>query len=75
LLVGLNALEGKAGTLPFWLQEDWLSNRENWNQYYDGLKESTENLSERQIVLMGEDKRLQGLQPWGSILNRNIPRP
>jgi len=75
LLVGLNALEGKAGTLPFWLQEDWLSNRENWNQYYDGLKESTENLSERQIVLMGEDKRLQGLQPWGSILDRNVPRP
>jgi hypothetical protein len=75
LLVGLNALEGKAGTLPFWLQEDWLSNRENWNQYYDGLKESTENLRERQIVLMGEDKRLQGLQPWGSILDRNVPRP
>jgi len=75
LLVGLNALEGKAGTLPFWLQEDWLSNRENWNQYYDGLKESTENLRERQIVLMGGDKRLQGLQPWGSTLGRNIPRP
>jgi hypothetical protein len=75
LMVGLNALEGKAGTLPFWLQEDWLSNRENWNQYYDGLKESTENLRERQIIMMGEDKRLQGLQPWGSILDRNIPRP
>ncbi len=73
LLIGLNALEGKAGTLPNWLQTDWMSNRTNWDGFYDSLVESTQPLATRSAIVMGDEKRLLGLQPWGLVLSRNAP--
>ncbi len=73
LLIGLNALEGKAGTLPNWLQTDWMSNRTNWDEFYDSLVESTQPLATRSIIVLGDEKQLLGLQPWGLVLSRNAP--
>ncbi len=73
LLIGLNALEGKAGTLQNWLQTDWMSNRTNWDGFYDSLVESTQPLATRSVIVMGDEKRLLGLQPWGLVLSRNTP--
>ena len=73
LLIGLNALEGKAGTLPDWLQTDWMSNRTNWAEFYDSLVDSTKPLAARSIIVMGDEKQLLGLQPWGLVLSRNKP--
>ncbi len=73
LLIGLNALEGKAGTLQNWLQTDWMSNRTNWDEFYDSLVESTQPLATRLTIVMGDEKRLLGLQPWGLVLSRNTP--
>jgi hypothetical protein len=73
LLIGLNALEGKAGALPNWLQTDWMSNRTNWDEFYDSLLESTKPLATRSIIVMGDEKQLLGLQPWGLVLSRNAP--
>ncbi len=73
LLIGLNALEGKAGTLPNWLQTDWMSNRTNWDEFYDSLVESTQPLATRSMIVMGDEKQLLGLQPWGLVLSRNTP--
>ncbi len=73
LLIGLNALEGKAGTLQNWLQTDWMSNRTNWDEFYDSLVESTQPLATRSAIVMGDEKRLLGLQPWGLVLSRNTP--
>jgi len=74
LLIGLNALEGKAGALPDWLQTDWMSNRTNWDEFYDSLLESTKPLATRSIIVMGEERQLLGLQPWGLVLSRNAPQ-
>ncbi len=73
LLIGLNALEGKAGTLQNWLQTDWMSNRTNWDEFYDSLVESTQPLATRLTIVMGDEKQLLGLQPWGLVLSRNTP--
>ncbi len=73
LLIGLNALEGKAGTLPNWLQTDWMSNHTNWDEFYDSLVESTQPLATRSVIVMGDEKQLLGLQPWGLVLSRNTP--
>jgi len=73
LLIGLNALEGKAGTLSNWLQTDWMSNRTNWDEFYDSLVESTQPLATRSVIIMGDEKQLLGLQPWGLVLSRNTP--
>ncbi len=73
LLIGLNALEGKAGTLPNWLQTDWMSNRTNWDEFYYSLVKSTQPLATRSAIVMGDEKRLLGLQPWGLVLSRNAP--
>jgi hypothetical protein len=73
LLIGLNALEGKAGSLPNWLQTDWMSNRTNWDEFYDSLVESTQPLAARSVIVMGDEKQLLGLQPWGLVLSRNAP--
>ncbi len=73
LLIGLNALEGKTGTLPNWLQTDWMSNRTNWDEFYDSLVESTQPLATRSVIVMGDEKQLLGLQPWGLVLSRNTP--
>ena len=75
LLIGLNALEGKAGTLPNWLQTDWMSNRTNWDEFYESLVESTQPLAVRSVIVMGDEKQLLGLQPWGLVLSRNAPLP
>ncbi len=73
LLIGLNALEGKAGTLQNWLQTDWMSNRTNWDEFYDSLAKSTQPLATRSAIVMGDEKQLLGLQPWGLVLSRNTP--
>jgi len=75
LLIGLNALEGKAGSLPNWLQTDWMSNRTNWDEFYGSLVESTQPLAARSVIVMGDEKQLLGLQPWGLVLSRNAPLP
>jgi hypothetical protein len=75
LLIGLNALEGKAGSLPNWLQTDWMSNRTNWDEFYDSLVESTQPLAARSVIVMGDEKQLVGLQPWGLVLSRNVSLP
>ena len=75
LLIGLNALEGKAGSLPNWLQTDWMSNRTNWDEFYGSLVESTQLLAARSVIVMGDEKQLVGLQPWGLVLSRNAPLP
>ena len=73
LLLGLNALEGKAGYLPDWLQTDWLSNRVNWADLYEALDTSTGEISSRTVIQMGSDRQLVGFQPWSSLLSRNAP--
>ena len=75
LLIGLNSLEGKAGSLPNWLQTDWMSNRTNWDEFYGSLVESTQPLAARSVIVMGDEKQLLGLQPWGLVLSRNAPLP
>ena len=75
LLIGLNALEGKAGSLPNWLQTDWMSNRTNWDEFYESLVESTQPLAARSVIVMGDERQLLGLQPWGLVLSRNAPLP
>ncbi len=75
LLIGLNALEGKAGTLQNWLQTDWMSNRTNWDEFYDSLVESTQPLATRLVIVMGDEKQLLGFQPWGLVLSRNTTLP
>ena len=75
LLIGINGLEGKAGSLPNWLQTDWMSNRTNWDEFYGSLLESTRPLASRSVIVMGDEKQLLGLQPWGLVLSRNAPLP
>ena len=75
LLIGLNALEGNAGSLPNWLQTDWMSNRSNWDEYYESLVDSTQPLAARSVIVMGDERQLLGLQPWGLVLSRNAPLP
>jgi hypothetical protein len=75
LLIGLNSLEGKAGSLPIWLQTDWMSNRTNWDEFYGSLVGSTQLLAARSVIVMGDEKQLLGLQPWGLVLSRNAPLP
>ena len=75
LLLGLNALEGKAGYVPEWLQTDWLSNRSNWNEYFDALDASSDLLGNRAVIQMGPERQLVGLQPWSMVLGRNTPLP
>jgi hypothetical protein len=73
LLIGLNALEGNAGSLPNWLQTDWMSNRTNWDEFYESLVESTQPLTARLVIVMGEEKQLLGLQPWALVLDKSAP--
>ena len=75
LLLGLNALEGKAGYLPDWLQTDWLSNRVNWADFYEALDASTGVISNRMVIQMGSNRQLVGFQPWSSLLSRNALLP
>ena len=75
LLLGLNALEGKSGRLPEWLQTDWFSNRANWNEYFDALNTSTDSIANRTVIQMGANRELVGLQSWSSLLGRNAPLP
>ena len=73
LLIGLNALEGKAGSIPNWLQTDWMSNRTNWDEFYESLVDSTQPLAARSVIVMGEEKQLLGLQPWALVLDKSAP--
>lgn len=75
LLVGLSGLEGQVGSLPSWLQTDWLSNRQNWDDFYGSLVDSTAGIRGRTVVLMDTDGQVAGLATWGSLLDRNAPRP
>ena len=73
LLAGLTGLEGQTGTLPTWLQTDWLSNTVNWEDFYPSLVDSTANIRSRNVILMNGDGQVVGLSPWGSLLERNRP--
>jgi hypothetical protein len=75
LLIGLNALEGKAGSLRNWLQTDWMSDRTNWDEFYESLVDSTQPLAARSVIVMGAERQLLGLQTWGLVLSRNAPLP
>jgi hypothetical protein len=37
--------------------------------------ESTRPLASRSVIVMGDEKQLLGLQPWGLVLSRNAPLP
>lgn len=73
LLVGLNGLEGQAGTLPVWLGTDWLSNQRTWESFYPSLVDTTGGISRRTVILMDPDYGVAGLAPWGAVLERYRP--
>lgn len=70
-LIGLNALEGKDGSLPAWLQTEWISHRINWDKFYESLVESTQPLTTRSVMIMGDERQLLGLQSWALVLAKS----
>ncbi len=73
LLIGMNGLEGQAGLLPSWLQTDWMSNQQNWDDLHAALDASSAEIRNRTVILMDPDGQVAGVAPWGSLLDRYRP--
>lgn len=73
LLLGLNGLEGKGGLLPVWLQTDWMSNQQTWDDFHAGLVDSSGDMRNRMVILMDADGQVVGLTPFGQLLDRYRP--
>lgn len=74
LLVGLNGLEGRAGSLTGWLLSDWLSNAPHWDSVRDALAGDSAGIDGRTVILTKVDGSLAGLTTLTQLLQR-YPAP
>lgn len=73
LLTGLSGLEGDAGVIAEWLRTDWQSQTQTWFDFRDAIAESGPQVLDRQLIVIGEDGGVAGLQSVRELLDRFPP--
>jgi hypothetical protein len=74
LLIGLAGKEGKDGAVLDWITADWSSNAQLWDPWHPNLVNSPDDIRARQIILLGADANVIGLESLQSLLDRYPPR-
>jgi hypothetical protein len=74
LLIGLAGKEGKDGAVLDWITADWSSNAQLWDPWHPNLVNSPADIRARQILLLGADANVIGLESLQALLDRYPPR-
>ena len=75
LLVGLNGLDARDGSVLDWIRTDWLSNGSFWNDWAPLMAGATEEIRSKRIVLLGVDGNVIGFETLQGLLERFPPEP
>lgn len=70
LLVGLSGLEGRTGLLPAVIQDDWLSNRSTWPDRVAAVRETSNAILDRSVIVMTPEGGVSGITTVGQLLSR-----
>jgi hypothetical protein len=74
LLIGLAGKEGKDGAVLDWITADWSSNAQLWDPWHPNLVNSPDDIRARQLLLLGPDANVIGLESLQALLDRYPPR-
>lgn len=73
LLVGLNGLDARDGSVLDWIRTDWLSNGDFWNDWAPIMAGASGEIRAKRIVLLGQDGNVIGFETLQGLLDRFPP--
>ena len=73
LLVGLNGLDARDGSVLDWIRSDWLSSGVFWYNWAPLMSGAPEDIRSKRIVLLGQDGNVIGFETLQGLLDRYPP--
>lgn len=73
LLVGLNGLDARDGSVLDWIRSDWLSSGVFWYDWAPLMSGASEEVRSKRIVLLGQDGNVIGFETLQGLLDRYPP--